>query len=214
MPTTPPPITITLAAATPGTPPSRMPRPPSGFSSMKAPAWVAILPAISLIGASSGRRPRRVLDRLVGDAGGARVAEATGQLRIGRQVQVGEEQLAGAQHLDLDRLRLLDLDHHLGLGEDGGRVGDDAGALGLEVGVGDRAALAGASLDQHLVAVLDHLAHAGRGDRDPVLVGLDLCRYADPHVTSSLARRASQNSIRSWARERSRPVSSSTLRIR
>ena len=40
-----------------GTPPSRMPRPPSGFSSMKAPAWVAILPAISLIGASSGRRP-------------------------------------------------------------------------------------------------------------------------------------------------------------
>ena len=57
MPTTPPPITITLAAATPGTPPSRMPRPPSGFSSMNAPAWVAILPAISLIGASSGRRP-------------------------------------------------------------------------------------------------------------------------------------------------------------
>ncbi len=58
MPTTPPPITSTLAAATPGTPPSRMPRPPSGFSSMKAPAWVAILPAISLIGASSGSRPR------------------------------------------------------------------------------------------------------------------------------------------------------------
>ena len=57
MPTTPPPITITLAAATPGTPPSRMPRPPSGFSSMKAPAWVAILPATSLIGASSGSRP-------------------------------------------------------------------------------------------------------------------------------------------------------------
>ena len=33
-------------------------------------------------------------------------------------------------------------------------------------------------------------------------------------ATSSLARSASQNSIRSWARERSRPVSSSTLRIR
>ena len=57
IPTTPPPITITFAAATPGTPPSRMPRPPSGFSSMNAPAWVAILPAISLIGASSGSRP-------------------------------------------------------------------------------------------------------------------------------------------------------------
>ncbi len=59
MPTTPPPMIITVAAATPGTPPSRIPRPPRGFSSMKAPACVAILPAISLIGASSGRRPLR-----------------------------------------------------------------------------------------------------------------------------------------------------------
>ena len=57
IPTTPPPITSTLPAATPGTPPSSSPRPPRGFSSMKAPAWVAILPATSLIGASSGRRP-------------------------------------------------------------------------------------------------------------------------------------------------------------
>ena len=87
-------------------------------------------------------------------------------------------------------------------------------ALRLELGVGDRAALAGAGLDQHLVAVLGHLAHPGRGDRDPVLVGLDLGRDPDPHATSSRARSASQNSIRSWARERSRPVSSSTLRIR
>jgi hypothetical protein len=58
IPTTPPPITITLAAATPGTPPSKIPLPPSGFSSMKAPACVAIFPATSLIGASSGSRPR------------------------------------------------------------------------------------------------------------------------------------------------------------
>ena len=59
MPTAPPPMIITLAGATPGTPPSRIPRPPSGLSSMKAPAWVAILPAISLIGASSGSLPLR-----------------------------------------------------------------------------------------------------------------------------------------------------------
>ena len=57
IPTAPPPMIITLAEATPGTPPSRMPRPPSGFSSMNAPAWVAILPATSLIGASNGNRP-------------------------------------------------------------------------------------------------------------------------------------------------------------
>ena len=57
MPTLPPPMIITFAAATPGTPPTRTPRPPSGFSSMNAPACVAILPATSLIGASSGSRP-------------------------------------------------------------------------------------------------------------------------------------------------------------
>ena len=57
-PTTPPPMIMTLPGATPGTPPSSRPRPPSGFSSMNAPACVAILPATSLIGASSGSRPR------------------------------------------------------------------------------------------------------------------------------------------------------------
>ena len=124
---------ITVAAATPGTPPSRMPRPPNGFSSMNAPAWVAILPAISLIGASSGSRPCGVLDRLVGDAGGSGVAQAPGQLRRRRQVQVGEQDLARAQQLDLLRLGLLHLQHQVGLGEDRGRVGHDAGALRLEV---------------------------------------------------------------------------------
>ena len=68
--------------------------------------------------------------------------------------------------------------------------------------------------DQHFMAMFDHLADAGGSDRHPVLVGLDLLGHTYLHVTSSLARIASQNSIRSWARERSRPVSSSTRRIR
>ena len=57
VPTTPPPMITTLAAGTPGTPPSSTPRPPSGLSRTKAPACVAILPATSLIGASRGNRP-------------------------------------------------------------------------------------------------------------------------------------------------------------
>ena len=163
MPTTPPPMIITVAAATPGTPPSRMPRPPSGFSSMKAPACVAILPAISLIGASSGSRPSRVLDGLVGDAGRARLAQARGQLGVGREVQVGEQRLARAAAAPTSsgcgsftfRTISASREHRLG-------VGHDARALGLVVVVGDRAALAGAGLDQHLVAALGQLAHAGR----------------------------------------------------
>ena len=95
-----------------------------------------------------------------------------------------------------------------------GGVGNDSRTLRLVIGVGDRAALPGTGLDQHFVAVLGEFADPRGGNRDPVLVGLDLGGYSDLHATSSLARRASQNSMRSWARERSRPVSSSTLRIR
>jgi hypothetical protein len=47
----------TLAGATPGTPPSSMPRPPCAFSRQWAPAWIDIRPATSDIGASKGSRP-------------------------------------------------------------------------------------------------------------------------------------------------------------
>ncbi len=53
-PTTPPPSTTTFAGGTPGTPPSRMPRPPCAFSSDHAPICGASRPATSLMGASSG----------------------------------------------------------------------------------------------------------------------------------------------------------------
>ena len=49
---------VTLAGSTPGTPPSRMPRPPLAFWSAVAPAWMERRPATSDIGASNGRPPR------------------------------------------------------------------------------------------------------------------------------------------------------------
>src|SRR5215213_1105379 len=132
IPTTPPPMTITFAAATPGTPPSRMPRPPSGFSSMKAPAWV--------------------LDGLVGHAGRAGVHEALRELGVGREVQVGEQRVARLEQRDLRRLRLLDLDDHVGGAEDGLGPVEHLGSLGRVIGVGDGRALARAGLDDDLVA--------------------------------------------------------------
>ena len=48
--------------------------------------------------------------------------------------------------------------------------------------------------------MLGELADADRRDRDPVLVGLDLGGDTNNHLTSSLARSASQSSIRSVAR--------------
>jgi len=123
----------------------------------------------------------RVLDGLIGHAGGAGAAEAAGLLGVGREVQEREQQLAPPQHLDLGRLRLLHLQDHLRRVEHCRRVGRDPRALRLVFGVGDRAALARPGLDQDLVAVLGHLAHPGGGDRDAVLVGLDLPGDADDH---------------------------------
>ena len=57
VPETPPPRMTTLAAATPGTPPSSTPRPPCAFSSACAPTCGARRPATSDIGVSSGRPP-------------------------------------------------------------------------------------------------------------------------------------------------------------
>ena len=96
-------------------------------------------------------------------------------------MEIGEEQLAAAQHAAFLGLRLLDLDDHVGLGEDLGSAGDDArpgGAIGLVV---EADAEPGAALDQHLVAVMDQLMHARRHQPDPVLVRLDLPGNADQH---------------------------------
>ncbi len=110
---------------------------------------------------------------------------ALGQLGGRGEVQVGEQRLPLAQKRHLLRLGLLDPEHHLGRFEDvvGGR--EDARALGLEVGVGDRAALAGPALDEHLVAVLGELADADRRQRDAVFVLLDLGRNSYLHFSPS-----------------------------
>jgi len=54
MPTTPAPRITTLAGGTPGTPPSKMPRPPFSFSRYLAPSCTAMRPATSDIGVSKG----------------------------------------------------------------------------------------------------------------------------------------------------------------
>ncbi len=58
-PTTPPPMIITRAGRTPGTPPSSTPRPPLPFCRAQAPTCGASRPATSDIGASSGSPPAR-----------------------------------------------------------------------------------------------------------------------------------------------------------
>ena len=213
-PTTPPPMIMTVAGATPGTPPSRMPAAAERLLEHERARLGRDL-ARHLAHRREQRQPAAlVLDRLVRDAGRAGLDQRARQLGVGRQVQVREERVLGPQPRDLLGQRLLDLDDHLGLGETASASGDDPRALRLVVGVADGAALAGAGLDEDLVADVGQVAHARGGHGDAVLVLLDLRRDSDSHRNSSLALSANQNSIRSRALPRSRPVSSSTLRIR
>src|SRR3990170_2834910 len=99
-------------------------------------------------------------------------------------MEVGEEEVARVEHGDLGRLRLLDLDDHLGVGEDVGSRGDDSGADGLVVRVADGRSEPGTCLDQDLVAVRGQFTHPHRRDRHPVLLGLDLPRDANDHRAS------------------------------
>ena len=138
-------------------------------------------PATSLIGASSGRPPRRIRHGLIGDRGGAGLHQAAGLLRIWREMKIGEENLVRLQPAILDGLRLLDLDDHVGFSEHGFSRGHDACA-GLLIGcvIGEDAG-AGAGLHHHLVAAGCQLAHRARHEPNPELIALDLCRNADAH---------------------------------
>ena len=88
------------------------------------------------------------LDRLVGDADRARTEKAHGLLVVGGEVQVRVEDLARAKALDLDGLRLLDLDDHVSASEDLVGGVDELGAGAEVLGVGERGALAGGLLDR------------------------------------------------------------------
>ena len=114
MPETPAPMTTTLAAYTPETPPISTPRPPPERIRWYAPTCGASRPATSDIGASSGSDRSGQLHRLVRDAGDPAVQQRVGALLGRGQVQVGEEHLALAHPVVLLGDRLLDLEHQVG----------------------------------------------------------------------------------------------------
>ena len=101
-------------------------------------------------------------------------AQPLGQGRVGCEVQVGEQDVVWLETPDLGRLGFLDLDDQRRLVEQRVGVGHDRRALlGVSL-IGDRGAEAGAALNEHLVTSVDQLADAGRRQRNPILVGLDL----------------------------------------
>ena len=79
-----------------------------------------------------------------------------------REVEVGEEELAVLEPLEVGLDRLLDLHDHVGRVVDRVGVGKDLRAGGVVLLVGEAAAVAGALLHEHFVAVGGEVARAGR----------------------------------------------------
>jgi hypothetical protein len=117
----------------------------------------------------------------MGDGRGARGDQGEGLFAVRRQMQIGEQGLAGAQPPALLELRLLDLHDHVGGGENLRGIGGDRGPRGTVMRVVEADACAGAGLHQDLMAGIGQLAYAGRHQADPVFVNLDFLRYADLH---------------------------------
>ena len=131
--------------------------------------------------AEQGQGAVGALDGLVGDGPDLVLHERLGVVGEGRQVEVGVEDQAGAEVLELAGQRLLDLHHHVG-GPGVGRGRHDGGARRLELLVRDAGADTGVLLDQDLVAVAGQLEDAAGVDADPVLALLDFRGDTDLHV--------------------------------
>ena len=123
----------------------------------------------------------RVGDRLVRDGRRARAHEPLGLRPVGGQVEIREEHLPGTEPRGFDRLRLLDLDDQLRLGEDLLGVLRHARSGGPVRVVGEAAAGAGARLDEDVVAVMGQLTRAAGDEADSIFEGLDLFRNAHAH---------------------------------
>ena len=134
------------------------------------------------------RQPAAIVgDGLVGNRGAAALEQSLGLRRIGREVQVREQDLPFAQHRAFRRLRLLHLDHHVGRGKHRARVGQHFGTrLAVAVVVATDAS-AGAALHQHIVAVVRGFTHRRRRHAHAVLVILDFRGHADSHRRGSFA---------------------------
>ena len=180
----PAPNTTTLPRSVDGRPPSSLPLPPIGLVQQVRADLHPILPAMTDIGASSGRSP--LGSSTVSKAMPVRPMSSSclRQHRLGGQVQVAEQQVILAQVLQVARDRLLDLHDQLALLVQRGGVRRDLHAeLGVLL-VLEAALEAGALLQPDLVATLDQIAGGGRHERDAAFEGLGFLGYADPHCRS------------------------------
>ena len=120
----------------------------------------------------------------IGDGNAVRLQQACGLLGIGREMEIGEQQLTGTQHGDFRRLRLLHLHDHIGPREHVGGRGHDLGTGSAIHVVGEADGSPRMRLHDDLVAVGDEFAHARGREAHAILMHLYFFRNADKHVWS------------------------------
>ncbi len=120
-------------------------------------------------------------DGLVRDRRDPALDQRAGEVLVGGDMEVGEEDEPFPEPAVLRRHGLLHLEQELDVAPDV-FDGHDLDALGLVRRVREGAALPRALLHEHVVSALNQLASTGRRQRDAVLVGLDLFGDADPHL--------------------------------
>ena len=125
-----------------------------------------------------------IRDRFIGDAGGTTLEQFLGLGDIWCKVEVREKKMALAKLCAFGFLRLLDLHHQIRLAPNRLRVDRDGGTCGYVHLVGGADTDASASLDRHLMAVGDELAHTCGRQPDPPLGHLDFLRHANMHRPS------------------------------
>ena len=121
------------------------------------------------------------VDGFVGDGGDLGIEQALGEWFAGGEVEVGEEDLAGAQEGNFAGLRFFDFYDEVGFGEDLLVGGDDLGAGAGVVGVGITGACAGVGFDEDAVAAFDELIGGGGKQRDAEFLIFDFLGHPDEH---------------------------------
>src|SRR5260221_358235 len=97
-------------------------------------------------------------------------------------MKIREDNLAGPQQFDFDRLRFFDLHDHVRAPVNLAGRPDYADADGPVIGVERAAAVAGVALDEHGVTGLEECFTIYRQETDPVFVVLNLAWDADDHT--------------------------------
>ena len=181
VPTTPPPITVTLPGLHAGDAAEEHAAPAIGLLQRRR-RRLDRQPSGHLAHRGEERQAAGIVGhRLIGDRGDAGLHQAARLLGVGGKMEIGVEDLALVELRPFLRLRLLDLHDHVGRGEDfrGGRrdlrAGGDIGLV-LDADPGARA-----GLDQHGVAVRDVFGRGAGGDAHPRFAALDLFRNAYQH---------------------------------